>query len=77
MDTTYYTVQFRRVKVAGGEDRVYLVPEVNDKVESQGPAGRGRPAPRQGTGGIVRLEMARAKMERKSAGKALMEAAWI
>ncbi len=72
MDTTYYTVQFRRVKVAGGEDRVYLIPEVRSEEKAQGPARC--PAPTKGN--VISLEMGKARMERKQAWKALMEAAW-
>ncbi len=72
MDTTYYTVQFRRVKVAGGEDRVYLIPEVRSDREER-PA---KPDVKKPRGEVVSLEMARARVERRNAWKALVETAW-
>jgi len=90
MDTIYYTANFRTVKVAGGEDqvRVYLVPEARStqgqgsprRAESSRPTeGQGGPRatrPTKGKGEVVNLEMARARVERKNAWKALVDAAW-
>ncbi len=78
MDTTYYTVCFRSVKVAGGEDRTYLIPEVRaGREDGPGKDGlRTAAAPKKGRGELVSLEMGKARMERRQAWKALVETAW-
>lgn len=72
MDTIYYTVRFRSVKVAGAEDRAYLIPEVSANREST----LDKTAPKKSRGELVSLEMGKARVARRQAWKALVETAW-
>ena len=62
MDTTYYTLNVRRVKVSGGADLISFVPV-------------SAPAPAEGTGAVLDFARCRQRLETKAAWKGLVEAA--
>lgn len=63
MDTVYYNLQAKRVKVSGGADLVTFLPA-------------SAPAPGQGAGEVLDFARCRQKLETKAAWKELRQAAY-